>query len=73
VMRCYGAARELCDLSGVAHAGKYFRQMKGGQSHPGEMLREDFLRDYGLTVSGLVKAIGVSCKMVSKILRKRQA
>ncbi|MDH4327951.1 MAG: hypothetical protein OEW25_05290 [Nitrospira sp.] len=29
-------------------------------THPGEMLREDFLPDYGLTVSGFAKAIGVS-------------
>jgi plasmid maintenance system antidote protein VapI len=29
-------------------------------THPGEMLREDFLPDYELTVSGLAEAIGVS-------------
>ena len=29
-------------------------------THPGVMLREDFLPDYGLTVAGLAKAIGVS-------------
>ena len=29
-------------------------------THPGEMLREDFIPDYGLTVSGLATAIGVS-------------
>jgi plasmid maintenance system antidote protein VapI len=26
-------------------------------THPGEMLREDFIPDYGLTVSGLAEAI----------------
>jgi len=29
-------------------------------THPGAMLREDFMPDYGLTVSGLAEAIGVS-------------
>lgn len=28
-------------------------------THPGEMLREDFLPDYNLTVSTLAEAIGV--------------
>ena len=27
-------------------------------THPGEMLREEFLPDYGLTVAGFVKALG---------------
>jgi addiction module HigA family antidote len=34
--------------------------MKRRPTHPGEMLREDFLPDYGLTVSGLAEALGVS-------------
>jgi antitoxin HigA-1 len=42
-------------------------------THPGEMLREDFLPDYGLTVSGLAKAIGVSRRMVNEVLRERRA
>ena len=29
-------------------------------THPGEMLREDFIPDYGLTVSGLAVTLGVS-------------
>ncbi len=29
-------------------------------THPGEMLREDFLPNYGLTVAGLAEAAGVS-------------
>jgi len=29
-------------------------------THPGEMLRKDFLVDSGLTVAGLAEAIGVS-------------
>ena len=42
-------------------------------THPGEMLREDFLPDYGLTVSGLAEAIGVSRQSVNELLRERRA
>jgi antitoxin HigA-1 len=42
-------------------------------THPGEMLREDFLPDYGLTVSGLAEALGVSRQSVNELLRGRRA
>lgn len=42
-------------------------------THPGEMLREDFLPDYKLTVSGFAKALGVSRQMVNEVLRERRA
>ena len=32
------------------------RPMKRRPTHPGEMLREDFLPDFGLTVAGLAEA-----------------
>jgi addiction module HigA family antidote len=41
--------------------------------HPGEMLREDFLPDYGLTVSGLADALGVSRQTVNELLRERRS
>ena len=41
--------------------------------HPGEMLREDFLPDYALTVSGVADAIGVSRQTINEVLRERQA
>lgn len=41
-------------------------------THPGEMLREDFLPDYGLTASGLAKALGVSRRTVNELLRERR-
>ena len=41
--------------------------------HPGEFLREDFLPDYGLTVSGLASALGVSRQTVNELLRERRA
>lgn len=42
-------------------------------THPGEMLREDFMPDYGLTVTGLAAAIGVSRQSVNELLRGRRA
>ena len=41
-------------------------------THPGEMLREDFLPDYGLTVSSLAKAIGVSRQSINELLHERR-
>ena len=41
--------------------------------HPGEMLREDFLPDYELTVSALAQAIGVSRQSVNELLRERRS
>ena len=48
-------------------------QMRRRPTHPGEMLREDFLSDYGLTASGLASAIGVSRQSVNELLRGRRA
>ena len=42
-------------------------------THPGEMLREDFLPDYGLTVTGLATAINVSRQTVNELLRERRS
>jgi addiction module HigA family antidote len=48
-------------------------RMKRRPTHPGEMLREDFLPDYGLTVSGLAEALGVSRQSINELLRERRA
>ena len=47
--------------------------MKRRPTQPGEMLREDFLPDYGLTVSGVAGAIGVSRQSVNELLRGRRS
>lgn len=47
--------------------------IKRRPTHPGEMLREDFMPDYGLTVSGLAEALGVSRQSVNELLRCRRA
>jgi len=38
-----------------------------------EMLREDFLPDYGLTVSTFAKALEVSRQTVNELLRERRS
>lgn len=42
-------------------------------THPGEMLREDFLPDFGLTVAGLAAALDVSRQTVNDLVRERRA
>ncbi len=42
-------------------------------TQPGEMLREDFLPDYDLTVSSLAEAVGVSRQTINSLLRSRRA
>ena len=49
------------------------RERKVRPTHPGEMLREDFLPDYGLTVTRFAKALGVSRQTVNELLRERRA
>jgi antitoxin HigA-1 len=57
-----------CEMS-IANTGPIKRR----PPHPGEMLREDFLPDCGLTVSGLASANGVSRQSVNELLRGRRA
>ncbi|KGK43312.1 XRE family transcriptional regulator [Nitrincola sp. A-D6] len=47
--------------------------MKRQPTHPGEMLREDFMQDYELSVSGLAEALGVSRQSINELLRERRA
>jgi antitoxin HigA-1 len=49
------------------------RERQTRPTHPGEMLREDFLPDYRLTVSSFAKALGVSRQTVNELLRERRA
>ncbi len=41
--------------------------------HPGEMLRMEFLPQYGLSVTALAEAAGVSRQSVNELLRERRA
>lgn len=49
------------------------RERKIRPTHPGEMLREDFLPDYGLTVSNFAKTLGVSRQTANELVRERRA
>ena len=53
----------------IAHT----RNKQARPIHPGEMLRGDFLPDYGLTVSGLARALGVSRQTMNELLRERRS
>jgi addiction module HigA family antidote len=57
-----------CEMSIPNVGGRKIRP-----THPGEMLREDFLPDYGLTVAGLARALGVSRQTMNDLLRERRA
>lgn len=41
--------------------------------HPGETLREDSIPDFGLSVSGLAKALCVSRQSVNELVRERRS
>lgn len=47
-------------------------RMQRRPTHPDEMLREDFLPDYGLTATSMAQAIGVSRQSVNELLRERR-
>ena len=42
-------------------------------THPGEMLREDFVPDYNLSTTGLAEKLGVSRQTVNELLLERRA
>ena len=48
-------------------------RMNRRPTHPGEMLREDYLPDFGLTATSLAEAIGVSRQSVNELLRERRS
>ena len=49
------------------------RRMKRRPIHPGEILREEFIPDYDITVTGLANALGVSRQTVNELLCERRA
>ena len=49
------------------------RRLQRRPIHPGEILREDFMPDYDLSVSGLASALGVSRQSVNELVRERRA
>jgi len=42
-------------------------------THPGEMLREDFMPDFDLNTTSMASALGVSRQTINEILRERRS
>lgn len=49
------------------------RSLQRKPVHPGEILREEFMADYDLTVSALASSLGVSRQSINELLRERRA
>ena len=49
------------------------RKMEREPTHPGKIIREDYLRPLAMTISELASGLGVSRKTLSKILNGRGA
>jgi len=49
------------------------RRLQRRPVHPGELLREEFVPEYGLTAARLAAALGVSRQSVYELLRERRA
>lgn len=42
-------------------------------THPGKIMRDDFMPDYGLNTGSLANALGVSRQSINEILKERRA
>lgn len=42
-------------------------------THPGEMLREDFMPDFDLNATSMANALGVSRQTINELLRERRS
>jgi addiction module HigA family antidote len=42
-------------------------------THPGEMLREDFMSDFNLNATSMAVALGVSRQTINELLRERRS
>jgi addiction module HigA family antidote len=49
------------------------KRRKTKPTHPGEMLREDFMPEYGLTVTKLAEVLGVSRQTMNELLREKRS
>lgn len=54
---------------GIKNTGK----RKVRPTHPGEMLREDFMPDYNLNIAGMAQALGISRQTVNELLREHRS
>jgi len=49
------------------------KKMKRQPTHPGEIIKEDYLKPLSLTISELALILGISRKTLSKIINERGA
>ena len=49
------------------------RKMERKPTHPGKIIKEDYLKPLSITIGGLAATIGISRKTLSKILNERGA
>ena len=49
------------------------RKMERKPTHPGKIIKEDYLKPLSITIGGLAAIIGISRKTLSKILNERGA
>ncbi len=47
------------------------REMRRQPTHPGKIIKEDYLKPLSLTISELASALGISRKTLSKIINER--
>lgn len=67
---------EFCDDHELEHGAMSIpktRPLDRQPIHPGEMLRKEFLPEYGLSVTALDDAAGVSRQSMNELLRERRA
>ena len=49
------------------------KRMRRRPTHPGEIIKEDYLKPLSITITELASTLGVSRKTLSKIINKRGA
>jgi len=52
---------------------KYNGERNIKPTHPGEMLREDYMKDYNLTIAGLAEKLGVTRQTVNELVNERRS
>jgi addiction module HigA family antidote len=60
-------------MKGYGISMKDERSMKRKPIHPGEILREEFMTDYGLSVGELADILGVTRQTVNELVRERRS
>ena len=53
--------------------GEAMKKMKRQPTHPGKIIKEDYLKSLSITITDLASILGVSRKTLSKIINERGA